>query len=358
MITGPVEINSTMSNNSFMLRAVQLAEYGLGAVSPNPLVGCVIVRGGMIIGEGWHREFGGPHAEVNAIRQVDKQEWLKESEMYVTLEPCSHIGKTPPCTGLIIQKEIRKVYIANLDPNPVVNGSGIKALENAGISVFTGMEDVAAGKMNRRYLTALKLHRPYFILKWAQTLDGFIAHENHDSKWISNGLSRQLVHQWRAQEDAVLAGFNTVLYDNPRLNVRDWKGKNPARIILDPELKLPPGLNVFDHSQSTFIFNGTMEKSEENLKYMKINRSHLLQEVSGRLVHQGIHSVLVEGGGATINEFINHGFWDEARVFVSDKIFNRGIPAPKLIGQTLTDQTGVTGDTLYIYMNQKPESIG
>ncbi len=338
-----------MNGEAYMLRAIELAAQGLGWASPNPMVGCVITRDHMIIGEGWHRKYGEAHAEVNAINQVGNHEVLRESEMYVTLEPCSHYGKTPPCADLIISKKIGKVFVACLDPNPAVNGEGIKKLENAGTQVVTGMLAEEARKCNKRYFKALKSGMPYIILKWAQTLDGYIARKNFDSKWISNEYSRQLVHKWRSEEDAVLVGFNTVKYDNPFLNVRSWKGKDPVRIIIDRKLELPAGLHIADHSQSTLIFNTKEESDEENLKRIKINSENFMPDMLRKLVTSGIHSLMVEGGAGTLNEFIQLGLWDEARIFIGDSIFREGIPAPVLKDHKLLDKQTLTGDTFVVY---------
>ena len=214
----------------YMHRALELARNGAGKVSPNPMVGCVIVHNGTIIGEGWHQQFGGPHAEPNAIAAVNNQELLKDATLYVTLEPCAHFGKTPPCAHLIIEKQIPRVVVCNLDPNPLVAGKGIKLLKDAGIEVKTGILAQEGAFLNRRFFTYINHKRPFIILKWAETADGFVARENYDSKWISNALSRKLVHKWRTEEDAILVGKNTALYDNPQLTSRDWEGKNPISV--------------------------------------------------------------------------------------------------------------------------------
>ncbi len=342
-----------MESNPFMYRAVELARNGLGWVSPNPQVGCVITRNGRIIGEGWHRKYGEAHAEVNAINQVADPSWFADCELFVTLEPCSHFGKTPPCSDLIIEKGIKKVHIAELDPNPAVNGNGLAKLEKAGILVTVGMEKEAAREINKRYFWALEKRRPYIILKWAQTLDGFIARENYDSKWISNELSRQMVHKWRSEEDAVLAGFNTARFDDPRLNVRDWNGRNPVRIILDKDLKLPLDLQVFDRSQPTFIFNCLKDKSGDNLNFIKINPQDFITAVVNKFHELNIQSVIVEGGSSTLNEFINHDLWDEARVFIADKNFGQGIPAPVLRNSKLCEKKEIGNDSLYYFKTLK-----
>jgi diaminohydroxyphosphoribosylaminopyrimidine deaminase/5-amino-6-(5-phosphoribosylamino)uracil reductase len=221
-----------------MSRALELARLGFGKVSPNPMVGCIIVCEGKIIGEGFHQQYGGPHAEVNAIHSVKDKTLLKQSTVYVTLEPCAHYGKTPPCAKLLVEHLVKKVIISNVDPNPLVSGKGIEILRSAGIEVETGLLEQEGLELNKRFFKSIRENAPYIILKWAQTADGFIARDDFDSKWISNKISRKLVHKWRSEEDAILVGKNTAKYDNPTLNVRDWVGKDPLRIVIDHELVL------------------------------------------------------------------------------------------------------------------------
>ncbi|MCZ8133939.1 MAG: bifunctional diaminohydroxyphosphoribosylaminopyrimidine deaminase/5-amino-6-(5-phosphoribosylamino)uracil reductase RibD, partial [Algoriphagus sp.] len=288
-----------MNHTLYMRRALELAEWGRGYVSPNPLVGCVIVHGERIIGEGWHREFGGPHAEVHAIKAVENQSLLSESTVYVTLEPCAHWGKTPPCANLLVEKKVKKVVIAATDTNPLVGGKGIEILKKADIEVETGILEKEARWQNRRFFTQIEKQRPYVILKWAQTQDGFVARENFDSKWISNSQSRQLVHKWRAEEDAILVGKNTAAYDNPRLDVRDWAGKNPVRVVLDSNLELSTSLNLFDQSIPTLVFNMVKAAAEENLEWIyvpQITAEAILQELQFRK----IQSLIVEGGSQVL----------------------------------------------------------
>ena len=338
-----------MDRENFMLRAIELAANGLGHTSPNPMVGCVITRQNLVIGEGWHRKFGEAHAEVNAIDQVSNPEWLKESEMYVTLEPCSHFGKTPPCSDLIIGKGIPSVYVSQIDPNPVVNGKGIQKLREAGVRVETGFLEDQARTLNKRYLTALQENRPYIVLKWAQTLDNFIAHENYDSKWISHELSRQLVHKWRSQEDAVLVGFNTARYDNPRLNVRNWTGRDPVRIVIDKTLELPKDLKIFDTDQHTIILNTQIDQTIGNVSYIQAGPENFLCSSLQHLREIGVHSVMVEGGRGTLSDFINQGVWDEARIFTGNQVFNSGIRAPELKDRTLIEKKETGDDMLFVF---------
>ena len=320
------------SHESYMRRSLELALNGIGNVSPNPLVGSVIVHGGKIIGEGWHKRYGQPHAEVNAIEDVSDKGLLGQSTLYVNLEPCSHTGKTPPCADLIVRHGVKKVVIANKDPNPLVAGGGIRRLRDAGITVLTDILKNEGLTLNRRFFTYMEKKRPYIILKWAETSDGFIARRNNDSKWISDEYSRQLVHKWRAEEDAVLVASGTAWHDNPTLNVRDWTGRDPVRIVIDRYLKLGSNQHLFDHRQMTLCYNLLKEKSEENLAYIKLPDKNILAGVIEDLFHQKIQSVIVEGGGQLLNSLIKAGLWDEARIFISPKTFRNGIPSPQITG--------------------------
>jgi diaminohydroxyphosphoribosylaminopyrimidine deaminase / 5-amino-6-(5-phosphoribosylamino)uracil reductase len=332
----------------FMHRALDLAVLGKGSVSPNPMVGCVVVCDGRIIGEGWHQQYGGPHAEVNAINSIDDKAMLTKSTVYVNLEPCSHFGKTPPCVDLILQHQIKKVVIANVDTNPLVAGGGIKKMRAAGIEVITGILEKEGRKLNQRFFTTVEKNRPYIILKWAQTSDGFIARPNFDSKWISNEHSRQLVHQWRAEEDAIVVGTKTVFQDNPQLNVRDWAGRNPTRIVLDRFLRLSDKLHVFDKTQRTICYNVLKHEEHTNLSLIRLSEENFIQELVKDLLKQKIQSVIVEGGATTLQLFINEGLWDEARIFVSDHAFGKGICAPNINGNLIQHENVFT-DTLNTY---------
>ena len=335
-------------NIRFMTRAIELAAQGLGKVSPNPPVGCVVVHQGKIIGEGWHKKYGGPHAEVNAIDSVSNKSLLPESDIYVTLEPCAHFGKTPPCSDLLIKHKVRSVSIATKDPNPKVAGLGIKKMENAGIKIELGLLENEAREINKRFLCAFEKKRPYIILKWAETADGFIARSNYDSKWISNSLSRKLVHKWRAEEDAILVGTNTALHDNPKLNVRHWSGKDPVRVVIDKNLKLPKDLSLFDGSVQTLCYNAQKNTSSDGLELIQIPEIGFLGELLNDLHHRGVQSLLVEGGATLLNSFIRENFWDEARVFKSQSRFEDGIAAPNLNGYLHGSET-ILDDTLDIY---------
>jgi diaminohydroxyphosphoribosylaminopyrimidine deaminase / 5-amino-6-(5-phosphoribosylamino)uracil reductase len=336
----------------YMHRALQLAHLGRGNVSPNPLVGCVIVHDARIIGEGWHKQFGGPHAEVHAINEVADKSLLSGSTLYVNLEPCSHFGKTPPCADLLIHHKLRKVVIANLDSNPLVAGNGIKKLREAGIEVVTGILSNEGREMNKRFFTFMEKKRPYVILKWAQTADGFIARENLESKWISNEFSRQLVHRWRSEEDAILVGARTAAHDNPSLTVREWSGRNPVRVVLDRFLKLDDKLNIFDRSQKTVCYNLMKHEDFGKLALIRVDENNFLAHVMAHLYESKIQSLIVEGGAATLSSFIENGWWDEARVFVSQRGFQKGIAAPLLPGKIIS-QENIRNDVLHIYVPRK-----
>jgi diaminohydroxyphosphoribosylaminopyrimidine deaminase/5-amino-6-(5-phosphoribosylamino)uracil reductase len=345
-------MTATHPDERFMLRALELARSGLGTVSPNPMVGCVIVHDGEIIGEGWHERFGEAHAEVNAVNSVTEKELLKRSTVYVTLEPCSHFGKTPPCADMLIREQVKKVVIANRDSNPLVAGKGIEKLRGAGIEVITGVLESEARELNRRFFTYIDKARPYVILKWAQTSDGFIARENYDSKWISDDFSRQLVHKWRSEEDAILVGSNTVVHDDPALNVRTWTGRNPIRIVVDRYLKLPPGMKVFDQTQYTIRYNLEKNAKDRNVELVKIPESNFLNNLLADLHARKIQSVIIEGGATILNAFIEHNFWNEARVFISPTEFNSGMEAPALNISPQSEEKLKT-DLLRIYRNSQ-----
>jgi len=332
----------------FMHRAFELAALGRGLVSPNPLVGCVVVHNDRIVGEGFHQKYGEPHAEVNAIESVVDKTILNECALYVNLEPCSHTGKTPPCADLLIRCKIKKVIIANVDSNPLVAGEGIKKLRAAGIEVTTGVLEKFGREFNKRFFTYMEKQRSYVILKWAETADGFVARENFDSKWISNEHSRQLVHKWRTEEDAILVGSKTAAHDNPLLNVRDWTGRNPVRIVIDRFLKLSERLHLFDRSQKTICYNVLKHEEHPNLSLIRLDEEDFLNALMHDLYKQKIQSVIIEGGAHTLSRFIESNVWDEARIFSSEKTFKKGIEAPNLQG-TLISQESILNDTLKTY---------
>jgi diaminohydroxyphosphoribosylaminopyrimidine deaminase/5-amino-6-(5-phosphoribosylamino)uracil reductase len=331
----------------FMARAIELALLGLGKVSPNPLVGCVIVHEGRIIGEGWHRAYGEAHAEAAAVQSVQDKRLLQASTVYVTLEPCTHHGKTPPCADMLIEHAVRRVVVGSVDSNPKVTGGGVAKLKAAGIDVATGVLEDACRYMNRRFFTFVEQKRPYVILKWAETSDGYIARENRDSKWISDKTSRQLVHRWRSEEDAILVGSGTAEADNPKLTVRDWTGRNPVRILIDRSLRLGPPLYLFDQSVPTIVYNTIRSEEGGNIVRVKLSEGNFLNEMMADLYQRDIQSIIIEGGARTLELFIQAGLWDEARVFKSPQVFGSGIRAPRIIGQPRVES--LAADQLLLY---------
>ena len=323
-------------HEKYISRCIDIAKNGLGATAPNPMVGCVIVHDSNIIGEGYTSPYGEAHAEVNAINSVKDKSLLKEATLYVTLEPCSHFGKTPPCSNLIIDHGIKNVVIGCVDDNKKVSGQGIAKLKEAGCNVTVGVLENDCKEHHKRFFTFHNKKRPYIILKWAETADGFIAPLHKKVKqpvWITNQYSRQLVHKWRAEEQAILIGTNTVLEDNPSLTTIDWKGKHPIRIVLDKNKTLSKDFKVFDDNAKTILIK---ESSADN--------------ICNLLYKANINSVIVEGGAKTLQLFMNSGLWDEARVFIGQSDFREGIKAPKCKGE-LIDEQQLLDDTLKIYVN-------
>ena len=332
-----------LANEVYLKRAIELALLGLGNVSPNPLVGAVIVHQDRIIGEGYHQKYGEAHAEVNAINQVlnnfdHAEELLKESTIYVTLEPCAHFGKTPPCADLIIKYQIPNVVIGCLDPFKHVNGRGIDKLREAGLNVITGILAKECKELNKRFFTKVKKQRPYVILKWAETQDHYFSPEEGKKKWITGEEAKRLVHLWRSQEDAILVGKKTALIDNPQLNVRLVEGRNPIRAVIDRNLKLPKTLNLFDNSVKTFVFNTKKTEIEDKTIYIQIEDfDHFLpQYILFQMYLQDIQSVIIEGGIKTLQTFIDARLWDEARIFKSKKKWGKGKEAPRIFGDSST----------------------
>lgn len=322
-----------MKPQDYMQRCLDLALLGQGSVSPNPMVGCVIVKDDKIIGEGYHQKFGGPHAEVMAIAAVKEQHLLEGATVYVSLEPCAHFGKTPPCSNLLIEKKIAHVVIACKDPNPKVAGKGIERLQKASIVVEVGMLNTAAQQLNKRFFCLHQKQRPHVVLKWAQTKDGFLDRLRTDNQkginWISSEESRSLVHHWRSQEMSILVGKHTALNDNPSLTVRDVSGKNPIRILIDSQLQVQNDISLFSTDAPTLIFNRLKNEKKENIEWIKIpetSTKYILDE----LYQRGIHSVMVEGGSRTLQYFIIDNVWDEAYVLVGDLHFGEGVKAPVL----------------------------
>ncbi|PJJ84687.1 bifunctional diaminohydroxyphosphoribosylaminopyrimidine deaminase/5-amino-6-(5-phosphoribosylamino)uracil reductase RibD [Mucilaginibacter auburnensis] len=345
------------SHEIYMRRCLDLAAQGKSSVSPNPMVGSVIVHNGIVVGEGYHQKYGGPHAEVNAVNDVfcrfdNAAEILRESTIYVSLEPCAHYGKTPPCADLIIKHRIPKVVVGCRDPFDQVDGKGIEKLQQAGIEVELGVLEQECRHLNRRFFTRVQQHRPYIILKWAQTADGFFAPGDNSQFWITGAESRQLVHQWRTEEDAILVGKNTAAIDNPQLNVRYAEGRNPKRVVIDRRLELDPNLHLFDQSVETLIFNEIKTDTHGKNKYIALEdfNRYVPQYIMYQLYLQDIQSVIIEGGAHTLRTFIEAGMWDEARVFTGRPLLHHGIPAPLLTG-TKTDEVQCGNDLLQVWYN-------
>ncbi|MCF8283600.1 MAG: bifunctional diaminohydroxyphosphoribosylaminopyrimidine deaminase/5-amino-6-(5-phosphoribosylamino)uracil reductase RibD [Sphingobacteriales bacterium] len=342
------------THEKYMRKCFQLAKQGLGNVQPNPMVGAVIVYRDTIVGEGYHERFGKAHAEVNAINQVvdnfsNAEEILKESTLYVNLEPCSHFGKTPPCADLIIKHKLQKVVISNIDPFSAVNGKGIEKLKKAGIEVIQDVLRDEGYQVNKRFFTYHSLQRPFVILKWAESQDGFISIAENTRTTISGAEAKVLNHKWRSEEQAILVGTKTVMVDNPVLTVRDWVGSNPVRVIIDRELKLAKDLNIFNSDSKTIVFNNYKTEKVDNIQYIQIDFYGLVpQFILYQLYLMEIQSLIIEGGAYTINEFIQYDLWDEARVFHSKIDLGKGVIAPVLHG-LLDSKEDLGDDELFIY---------
>jgi diaminohydroxyphosphoribosylaminopyrimidine deaminase/5-amino-6-(5-phosphoribosylamino)uracil reductase len=338
-----------------MSRCIELAKNGLGTTYPNPMVGSVIVYDGKIIGEGWHKKAGEPHAEVNAVNSVHDKSLLKNATIYVSLEPCSHFGKTPPCCDLIIKNKIPNVVIGTVDPNIKVAGNGIKKLMEAGVHVTIGILEDECNELNKRFFTFHQKKRPYIILKWAQTQDGFIAPlEKLEKKpvWITNTHSRQLAHKWRTEEQAILVGTQTVIDDNPRLNARDWYGNNPIRLVLDQQNRIPKENEVFDNQTKTIVFSNSKSTiSKENTTFEVIDfKQNIAPQIVDSLYKHNIQSVIIEGGLQTLQTFIDANLWDEARVFTGQITFGKGTKAP-FISKINSEKHAIDTDEFLIIRN-------
>jgi diaminohydroxyphosphoribosylaminopyrimidine deaminase/5-amino-6-(5-phosphoribosylamino)uracil reductase len=339
----------------FMLRALELAALGRGQVSPNPMVGCVIVHesegGTRIIGEGWHKRYGDWHAEVNAVQSVQPADThlLPESTVYVTLEPCSHWGKTPPCANLLIEKKVKRVICCNDDPNPLVSGQGFERLRAAGITVETGILNDLGRQLNARFFTFFEKKRSYIILKWAETADGFISGPDSQPLAISGQLAQRLVHRWRSEEDAIMVGTTTARIDNPRLNVRYWSGRNPIRIVIDRSLQLLPSLHLFDNTQQTLVYNLKKTEVSDQVTYQQLSPDQpFLPQLITDVHARRIQSIFVEGGSTLLSSLLDAGLWDELRVFRSPKLVGAGVKAPTVRG-TIQTRELVSQDELTIY---------
>lgn len=337
---------------------MQIAKNGIGISRPNPSVGAVIVCENKIIGEGFTSNYGQNHAEVNAVNSVKNKALLKEATIYVTLEPCSHFGKTPPCADLLVKHQFKNVVIGCVDVNYLVAGKGIERLRNAGINVITGILEDKCRAHHKRFFTVQEKKRPYIILKWAETKDGFIAPLRKNEQkpvWVSNKISQQLVHKYRGEEHAILVGTNTVIADNPKLNVRSWYGNNPIRIVLDKSLRIPKTSNVFDGSVKTIVITEAKDNRNDQqckaLFFEAIDFNEKIAEQICAVLHKHqIQSVIIEGGTKTLQTFIDANLWDEARVFTGETSFVKGIKSPIFLAKT-TSETKIKNDILKIYNN-------
>lgn len=321
--------------SQYMHRCLQLAELGSGLTAPNPMVGAVLVYEGMIIGEGYHARYGGIHAEVDCLQRVlpEHKHLIPSSTLYVSLEPCCHHGKTPPCTDLILQSQINKVVVAATDPFPAVNSGGIKQLQAAGITVEVGLLEKESRWLNRRFFSFHEKHRPYIILKWAQTKSGYIGALEGERWQISNALTQRMVHQWRSEEQAILVGYRTALIDDPKLTTRLAPGKNPLRFVIDPQGDLPHHLQVFQDGEATVVFSQKEYRPTDTVTWWKYTGSNVLESIFEYCRTHAVQSILVEGGSATIQSFLSAGHWDEIRRITSpDRQFKEGVAAPDIHG--------------------------
>jgi diaminohydroxyphosphoribosylaminopyrimidine deaminase/5-amino-6-(5-phosphoribosylamino)uracil reductase len=340
-------------HETFMSRCMELAAMGMGSVSPNPMVGAVLVLEGRIIGEGYHEQYGRSHAEVNCINSVKEADrhLISSSTLYVSLEPCSHHGHTPPCADLIIAHGIPHVVIGSHDPNPLVAGRGIKKLRDAGVEVTEHILEKECAFLNRRFMTFHILQRPYTILKWAQSADGFFSPHGDRQLWLTNEYSKKIVHKWRTEEDAILVGTRTALTDDPQLTARLWDGRNPLRLLIDMGLKVPIDSRIFDDEALTLVYNASKAGLESGTVYVTINKEQPLpQQIAADLYQRKMLSVIIEGGAYTLNSFIAAGLWDEARVFTAPTLLSAGIPAPHIVGEVQETQQ-ILDDTLTITLH-------
>ncbi len=356
------------TDERYMQRCIELALQGIGKVAPNPMVGAVLVYGDRILAEGFHEQYGQAHAEVNCFNHVSKEDegLLPAATLYISLEPCAHFGKTPPCADLIIRKQVKKVVIGCRDPFEQVNGKGIEKLENAGVEVVTGVMNDECLQLNKRFFTFHTHRRPYIILKWAQTANGMIAgrqpvqgsNEPATRLIISNEQTNRFVHKWRSEEAAILVGANTALADDPSLTNRLWSGNSPVRMVLDPSLRLPMGLKVYDRNQLTILLNYVKTEEQKGLVYYQLDRS---QEVVEQILHacyqKKLLSLIVEGGARLLQSFISKGLWDEARIITNTtQVLEEGLKAPSLPKQKPAAEEMVLTDSITYYTNPQYES--
>lgn len=344
-------------HQEYMFRCLELARHGAGFVSPNPMVGAVLVYQNRIIGEGWHQMYGGPHAEVNCIRSVSQadEHLIPNSTLYVSLEPCAHFGKTPPCSHLIIEKKIHRVVVACSDPFEAVNGKGIQLLEQAGIEVMTGVLEKEAMDLNNRFFCFHQQNRPYIILKWAQSSDGFIAGISEDRLLITHEQTNRLVHRWRSEEAAILIGTETAIKDNPSLTNRYWLGRSPLRLVIDKHLRLPDNLIMFRDGNPVIIFNEQKNDQQGELRFVKINTDQsFIDQLFVYCYQNGVQSILVEGGAKLLQSFIDADQWDEARIITNTTLqVGSGLPAPMIKSTPMVHSFTSMTDQINMYIHPK-----
>jgi diaminohydroxyphosphoribosylaminopyrimidine deaminase/5-amino-6-(5-phosphoribosylamino)uracil reductase len=344
-----------MTHEIYMRRCLELAQRAKGHTAPNPMVGAVLVHNDRIIGEGWHHFYGAAHAEVNCLKNVAKADkhLIQDSVMYVNLEPCAHYGITPPCATRLVEEKVKKVVIANTDPFEKVSGKGIKILEAGGVAVETGVLEKEGLWVNRRFFCFHQQKRPYIILKWAQTKDGFMAPADKTRLQITGDVANKLVHKWRTEEGAIMVGATTALNDNPQLTARLHEGNNPVRIALDRNLQLPHTHHLFDSSAPTWIINEQHETLDGNVHFVKLPFGDaLLPQLLHRLYNNKILSLIVEGGAMLLSSFINAGLWDEARIFTGNVSLQNGIAAPALNNRELVFTNTIGDDSLQVFVNK------
>lgn len=342
-----------------MARCLELAKRGQGNVAPNPMVGAVLVHENTIIGEGFHQKYGGPHAEVNCINDAlqTAPQLVALSTLYVSLEPCAHFGKTPPCADLIVKHKIPKVVIACRDSFAEVNGRGIEKLKDAGIEVIEGIMHAEAIELNKRFFTFHSFKRPYIILKWAQTNDGYIASNDDKRVLITNEITNRLVHKWRSEETGILVGINTAILDDPILDNRKWYGNAPVKIVIDPQLKSTHQLKLFQQGEKTIILNRLKEEEDGRNQFIKTYSDKILSESLKRLFEKNVQSILVEGGSYTLQSFIDAGIWDEARIITNTKLLiSSGLSAPLLSGGEKTAEQFILNDRIEFFKNRNATS--
>jgi diaminohydroxyphosphoribosylaminopyrimidine deaminase/5-amino-6-(5-phosphoribosylamino)uracil reductase len=344
-------------NEQYMLRCIDLAKLAAGNVAPNPMVGAVLVYNDRIIGEGCHQRYGEAHAEVNCVNSVkaENRHLIDQSSLYVSLEPCSHFGKTPPCTDLIIRNKIPHVVIGCLDPFTEVNGTGVKRLQEAGVKVEMGILENECKELNKRFFTFHTMHRPYVILKWARTANGYIGSGNTDRLMISNEYTNRLTHRWRSEEAAILVGTNTALHDDPELTTRLWEGHSPIRMVIDLPLRLPSSLKLFDEKQKTIVFNTVKHEESDNIIFYQLSEgANLVNQVMNALFQMEIQSLVVEGGATLLQSFIDDGAWDEARVITNTDLYtNSGLPSPLLSKFSKYSEISLASDKIETFIPVK-----